>query len=106
MINTQAGCSVHETGDYKQRWEIINKTVCWSLCGGTRGDLYGTRGDLVVCKPNLVFCFGPNQALGLGMGLGPSRTIKQFNSVIKQSNQFSDQDLKTCNYIEYKSDNK
>jgi hypothetical protein len=24
-----------------------------------------------------VFCFGPNQALGLGMGLGPSRTIGQ-----------------------------
>jgi hypothetical protein len=29
---------------------------------------------VVVCKPNLVFYFGPNQALGLGMGLGPSRT--------------------------------
>jgi hypothetical protein len=29
-----------------------------------------------VFKPNLVFCFGPNQALGLGMGLGPSRTKK------------------------------
>jgi hypothetical protein len=27
-----------------------------------------------VCKPNLVFCIGPNQALGLGMGPGSSRT--------------------------------
>jgi hypothetical protein len=30
---------------------------------------------VVVCKPNLVFCFGPNQAIRLGMGLGSSQTI-------------------------------
>ena len=30
---------------------------------------------LVVCKHILVFSFGPKQALGLGLGLGPSRTI-------------------------------
>ena len=28
-----------------------------------------------VCKPILVFYFGPNQAFGLGLRLGPSRTI-------------------------------
>jgi hypothetical protein len=36
---------------------------------------------VVVCKPNLVFCFGPNQALGLGMGLGPSRTTTQILNI-------------------------
>ena len=29
---------------------------------------------VVVCKVVLVFYFGPNQALGLGLKLGPSRT--------------------------------
>ena len=28
-----------------------------------------------VCKPILVFYFGPNQALGLRLRLGPSQTI-------------------------------
>ena len=32
-----------------------------------------------VCKPILVFSFGPNQAFGLGLGLGPSRTILKIN---------------------------
>ena len=31
---------------------------------------------VVVCKPILVFYFGPNQALGLELRLGPSRTIR------------------------------
>ena len=30
---------------------------------------------VVVCKPILVFSFGPDQALGLELGLGPRRTI-------------------------------
>ena len=44
----------------------------------------GGGGGWVVCKPNLVFSFGPNQALGLGMGLWPSRT-KQAGTELCQA---------------------
>jgi hypothetical protein len=37
-------------------------------------DLGGGGWWWVVCKPILVFSFGPNQALGLGLRLGPIRT--------------------------------
>jgi hypothetical protein len=33
---------------------------------------------VVVCKPILVFSFGPNQAFGLGLGLGPSWTKSAY----------------------------
>ena len=44
----------------------------------------GTRYEVwvvgcVVCKPILVFYFGPNLAFGLGLRLGPSRTICKCN---------------------------
>ena len=45
--------------------ELVKKFVWW-----------------VVCKPILVFYFGPNLVVGLGLRLGPSRTIPQ-----KQANQ-------------------
>ena len=46
--------------------ELVNKFV-W---------LVVVVGGFVVCKPILVFYFGPNQALGLELRLGPSRTIR------------------------------
>ena len=38
----------------------------------------------VVCKAILVFYFGPDQALGLGLRLGPSRTISSVNKVLSK----------------------
>ena len=43
----------------------------------------------VGCKSVLVFSFGPNQVLGLGLWLGPSRTIlDQFKTVCQHRSSF------------------
>ena len=42
---------------------------------GTGQKVYVVVGGWWVCKAILVFYFGPDQALGLGLRLGPSRTI-------------------------------
>ena len=42
-----------------------------SLCGGG------------VCKPNLVFYFSPDQAFGLGLRLGPSRTKPERKKALR-----------------------
>ena len=46
--------------------ELVKKCVWWWV-GGCVGWL---------CNPILVFYFGPNQAFGLVLRLGPSRTIE------------------------------
>ena len=56
-------------------------------------------GRWVVCKPILVFYFGPNQALGLGLRLGPSRTKTQARRILQLGNYslgLSPDQLATC----------
>ena len=53
--------------------ELVKKFVLWVV------------GGWVVCKAILVFYFGPDKALGLGLRLGPSRTIDIFTGHARPS---------------------